>query len=280
MVHLNRAAHARRRNDATAATTGFTLTELLVVIGLIALLISLLMPALGQARAAARAAGCLSNLRQMGLAWQMYVSEHRGHLPEHVWTQPGVSPDILWRAYWPGMVDAYKVRDDALLCPAAFEPIPFMQVKRGFGNANYAWSGRFLSNNNPIRFNAATYRDGSYGYNKYLTAGGGFGFNGKADRITAIKNLPEVPVFLDSVWAEFMPSNGLVAFPAAPPPDLSGGDFPISAPDHWNFLIARHRRGINGFMADGSARWIGLEDTYSLTWKHGWVKYRLTLPPS
>src|SRR5918993_6089601 len=94
--------HAQRR--------GFTLTELLVVMGLIALLISLLMPALGQARAAARSTGCLSNLRQMGLAWTMYLSENRGHLPEHITSTP-LTPDIAWRGYWLGILDAYNVRD-------------------------------------------------------------------------------------------------------------------------------------------------------------------------
>ena len=61
-------------------TRGFTLTELLVVLGLIAMLISLIMPVMTKARAAAFATGCMSNLRQMGQAWEMYTAEHRGRL--------------------------------------------------------------------------------------------------------------------------------------------------------------------------------------------------------
>ncbi len=70
---------------------GFTLVELLVVIGIIALLIAILLPSLNRAREAGRRVQCLSNLRSLGQATMMFATENKGFLP----TGAGGSPAII-----------------------------------------------------------------------------------------------------------------------------------------------------------------------------------------
>lgn len=74
---MTRMARVRRQlGDAS----GFTLIELLVVVATVSLLLSLLLPALGRARAQARAVVCGSNVRQLALANMAYAEDHGGYL--------------------------------------------------------------------------------------------------------------------------------------------------------------------------------------------------------
>jgi prepilin-type N-terminal cleavage/methylation domain-containing protein/prepilin-type processing-associated H-X9-DG protein len=66
-------------------STGFTLIELLVVIAIIAILAALLLPALGRARQKSLQLTCMSNLKQLGHALQMYIDDNEDRLPGPLW---------------------------------------------------------------------------------------------------------------------------------------------------------------------------------------------------
>jgi len=81
-----------QKSSAPPARSGFTLLELLVVIGLVAMLASLLFPALIRARSAVKAAECQSNLRQLGLALSLYTGDFQafpGAPPEEIQNPEG-----------------------------------------------------------------------------------------------------------------------------------------------------------------------------------------------
>ncbi len=112
--------------------SGFTLVELLVVIGIIAVLVSILLPALGRVREQARTIKCASNLRSVGQGLMIYVAGNRGYFPAS-YTYVGqqvrggvetpnaaVNGYIHWSSYIYGMNanPTNPVSADAFLCPS------------------------------------------------------------------------------------------------------------------------------------------------------------------
>ena len=77
-TELDRAATIRATSKLAPS---FTLIELLIVIAIIAILAALLLPALSKAKTKAHTARCLSNLRQLGFANSMYVSDYKEEFP-------------------------------------------------------------------------------------------------------------------------------------------------------------------------------------------------------
>jgi len=103
--------HTSRKSDRFRRPLhGFTLVELLVVIGIIAILIAMLLPALQKAREAAMAVSCQSNERQVYTCVMLYVNDNHQYLPPS-------------RPWWPGMILA--ANKAAHSNPSLWEPFEF-----------------------------------------------------------------------------------------------------------------------------------------------------------
>jgi prepilin-type N-terminal cleavage/methylation domain-containing protein/prepilin-type processing-associated H-X9-DG protein len=99
-----------------ASRAGFTLIELLVVIALIAILAGILFPVFAQARDAAKRSNCVSNLKQIALAHQMYVQDNDETLPS--WYVVGGPRGYM---IWPEFLSPYyrdqRILDEGLTAP-------------------------------------------------------------------------------------------------------------------------------------------------------------------
>ena len=96
---------------------GFSLIELMVVIGIIAILLALLMPALQRARQQAKSVQCKSNLRQIGMALQIYSNDWKGWI-----FPPGLGANKDREERWPVQVFKPPVWNPPVMkCPSDVE---------------------------------------------------------------------------------------------------------------------------------------------------------------
>lgn len=182
--------------------SAFTLVELLVVISIIAMLAGILLAVFGKARQTANGVACESNLRQWGLATQIYANENNGFLPRR---GQGVGP--TFQVDRP--TDWFNALPPILRMKRYSDLVADQQIPRPPGSAVWLCA-------QAADFNSLYYW--SYGMNMALSVWEADQNNGRPDRITAVGDNATMVLFCDA------PGNYCSTFPSRIP----GGYNPVA----------------------------------------------------
>lgn len=252
----------------------FTLIELLVVISIIALLLSIMLPGLKRAKDSAKAVVCMSNVKQWGLAINMYTSSNK----DRYWLDPDADMSMAsaTRLWMNTLADLYGNNDKFRVCPIANRPNEFSKTVNYdvYGSTNRVWRVR----NTTLRLDYY----GSYGVNHWINnvpAQGPWagGWRNKPDcqwgRSDA-SGASNIPIIGDCAWyggnpeADIRTSGGLVPATADFLYDgmVKGQGSSLSWYDMARFCLNRHNKTTNLSFMDGSARKIPLSGLWKLKW--------------
>jgi prepilin-type N-terminal cleavage/methylation domain-containing protein/prepilin-type processing-associated H-X9-DG protein len=223
-----------------ARKAAFTLIELLVVIAIIAILAAILFPVFAQAREKARAAACLSNLKQIGMATRMYTQDYDEVLvPNYLY-----SSKTTW-IWWFDLLQPYVKNRAVFLCPSwsdvdvnATPPGAVKETQRwSYGGNNWHWYPGGVDKDPDLI--------GPMGINRVNTY-----FNATEASVQFAANTIYI---LDSIWPEiWMPSQHDYCN------DGKGYDRPANYKGFpaRGFVHFRHSDGFNAVFVDGHAKWL------------------------